>query len=76
MLQMWGHYILSKQAKDNGDPAWAKIYGDQDTAQDVLRQTNLGDGTLNRLSYGAATTIDVVQIVCDIVAIYDGIKRL
>ena len=68
--------IKAKKAKDNGDPAWAKIYGDQDTAQDVLRQTNFGDGTLNRLSYGAATTIDVVQTVCDVVAIYDGIKNV
>ena len=68
--------IKAKQAKDNGDPAWAKIYGDQDTAQDVLRETNFGDGTLNRLSYGAATTIDVVQTVCDIVAVYDGLKNI
>lgn len=68
--------IKAKKAKDNGDPAWAKIYGDQDTAQDVLRQTNFGDGTLNRLSYGAATTIDVVQTVCDVVAIYDGVKNI
>lgn len=68
--------IKAKQAKDNGDPAWAKIYGDQDTMQDVLRQTNFGDGTLNRLSYYGATGIDVVQTVCDLVAIYDGIKNI
>lgn len=68
--------IKAKRAKDNGDPAWAKIYGDQDTAQDVLRETNFGDGTLNRLSYGAATTFDVVQTVCDIVAVYDGLKNI
>ena len=68
--------IKAKQAKDNGDPAWAKIYGDQDTAQDAFRQTNFGDGTLNRLSYGVATTFDVVQTVCDIVAIYNGIKNI
>jgi len=62
--------------KENGDPAWAKIYGDRDTVQDGLRQHNFKDGTLNRISYGAATTIDVVQTVCDIVAIYDGIQNV
>lgn len=68
--------LQAEKAKKDGDPAWAKIYGDRDTLQDGLRQTNFGDGTLNRLSYGAATTIDVVQTVCDIVAIYDGIKNI
>lgn len=68
--------IKAKEAKDKGDPAWAKIYSDQDSAQDVLRQTNFKDGTLNKLSYGFATTIDVVQTVCDLVAIYDGIKNV
>lgn len=68
--------IKAKQKKDEGDPAWAKIYGDRDTAQDVLRQTNFGDGTLNRLSYFAATGIDVVQTICDFVAIYDGFQNI
>lgn len=62
--------------KDKGDPAWAKIYGNMDTMQDGLRQQNFGDGTLNRLSYGIATTLDVVQTVCDVVAIYDGINNI
>lgn len=71
--------VTSKKAvdaKSKGDPAWAKIYGDQDTAQDVLRQTKFGDGTLNQLSIIAATSIDIVQLVCDVVAIYDGIKHV
>ena len=68
--------IKAKKAKDNGDPAWAKIYGKQDTAQDVLRQTNFGDGTLNRISNYAAIGIDVVQTVCDVVAIYDGVNNI
>ena len=68
--------IKAKQAKDNGDPAWAKIYGKQDTAQDVLRQTNFHDGFWNRVSNWTATGIDVVQTVCDVVAIYDGIKNI
>ena len=68
--------IKAKEAKDKGDPAWAKVYGDQDTAQDVLRQTKFKDGTLNQLSIIAATSIDTVQLVCDVVAIYDGIKHV
>lgn len=68
--------IKAKEAKDKGDPAWAKIYSEQDTAQDVFRQHNFGDGTLNKLSYFAATGIDAVQLVCDIVAIYDGVKHI
>lgn len=66
----------AKEAKDKGDPAWAKIYGDQDTVQQGLRQHNFKNGTLNKLSYFAATTIDTVQLVCDVVAIYDGIKHV
>lgn len=64
------------RARQNGDPAWAKVYGDQDTLQDVLRQTNFGDGMLNSLSYLGAMGLDVVQIVCDFVAIYDGIRNV
>lgn len=63
-------------AKSNGDPAWAKIYSDRNTMQDSLRERNWGNGTLNKLSYYAATAIDVTQLVCDVVAIYDGIKHV
>lgn len=72
----WVTSVKAKQAKDNGDPAWAKIYGNQDTLQDILRETNFKNGTLNRLSYTAATTLDVVQTVCDVVAVYDGIQKV
>ena len=68
--------IKAKKAKDKGDPAWAKVYSDQDTLQDYFRQTNFGNGTLNKLSYYGAAGIDVVQLVCDVVAIYDGIKHV
>ncbi len=64
------------RAKDKGDPAWAKVYGEQDSMQDVLRQTNFHNGFWNRMSYGFATYIDGVQLVCDVVAIYDGIKNV
>ena len=60
--------VTSYKAMTASDPAWAKIYGDQDTAQDVLRQTNWGDGFVNKLSNFAAFGIDVVQLVCDVVA--------
>lgn len=75
---VWNVYtsIKAKNAKDNGDPAWAKIYGEQDTVQDSLRQTNYKDGFLNKLSNYTATGIDVVQTVCDLVAIYDGVKNI
>lgn len=66
----------SLEAKKNGDPAWAKIYGDQDTVQDALRQTNFGDGTLNKLSYIGAGAIDVLKTVCDIVVIVNSIKNV
>ena len=61
-------------AHNSGDPAWAKIYSEQDTIQDVLRQTNWGSGFANKWSNGAALTVDIIQTVCDVVAIYDGIK--
>lgn len=68
--------VKAKEAKDNGDPAWAKIYGGRDTLQDVFRETNFKNGTLNRFSYVAATTLDVVQTVCDVVTVYDGIQNI
>ena len=74
----WNVYTSFKalKAKNDGDPAWAKIYGKQDTIQDSLRQTNYHDGVLNKASYLFAAGIDVVQLVCDVVAIYDGIKKI
>ena len=63
-------------AKLNGDPAWAKIYGDQDTIQDGLRQTNFGDGTLNKLSFFGAGAMDVVETICNVVVIVNSIKNV
>lgn len=59
------------ESRLNGDPAWASIYGKQDKFSDVLRDTNFGSGTLNKLSYGAATTIDTVEAVCDVIVVTD-----
>lgn len=56
-------------AAKNDDPAWAKIYGEQDTFSDWLRQTDFKNPYLNRLSYGLATVVDGVQLFCDVVNI-------
>lgn len=53
-------------AAQNGDPAWANIYGKQDKLSDVLRQTNFNDGFLNNLSYFGANTLDATETFCDI----------
>ena len=69
ILQLVGAVIgvatsaMALESRMNGDPAWARIYGKQDKLSDVLRDTNFGNGTLNRLSYGAATTLDTVEFV-------------
>lgn len=66
----------SLEAKKNGDPAWAQIYGEQDTWQDYFRQTNFGNGALNKLSYIGASAIDLVKTVCDVVVIVNSIKNV
>jgi hypothetical protein len=53
----------------SGDPAWAMIYGKQDTLSDVLRQTNFGYGILNDASNIGAGVIDITEITCLIVGI-------
>jgi len=63
-------------AKKNNDPAWAKIYSEQDTAQDWLRQTKFNTSVGNKVSYGIAAGLDVAQTICDLVAIYDGAKNI
>lgn len=68
--------VVAMDKKKNGDLAWSKIYGDRDTLQDVLRETNFGNGTLNWMSYGTAALLDITKLVCDAVAIYNGIKNV
>lgn len=53
----------------NGDPAWAKIYGDQNKLSDVIRQTKFKTGLGNRLSYAGATILDCTQLFCGAVSI-------
>lgn len=59
----------------SGDPAWAKIYGDENKFTDWLRNTNFNNGLVNRLSYGAASLIDGVELFCDVVNIVNLVKK-
>ena len=67
---------MALKSRLDGDPAWASIYGKEDKLSDVLRDTNFGDGTLNKLSYGAATTLDVTETVCDVINVADMAKNM
>lgn len=66
--------ITSYKAMKADDPAWAKIYGDQNKLSDILRETNFGNGFLNRLSYGVASLWDTAEIFCDVVNILNLAK--
>ena len=59
----------------SGDPAWAKIYGDQNKFSDWFRQFNFKNGAFNRFTYGFATFIDGVELICDIVNIVNLVKK-
>lgn len=63
------------QSAKSGDPAWAKIYGDENKVTDWLRRENFNNGLLNRLSYGAASVIDGVELFCDVVNIVNLVKE-
>ena len=65
----------SMQSAKSGDPAWAKIYGDENKVTDWLRRENFNNGLLNRLSYGAASVIDGVELFCDVVNIVNLVKE-
>lgn len=68
--------VKALQAQNDGDPAWAKIYSERDTAQDVLRQTRFESGCANRWSYAGAFFMDVVDTVCAVVALADGLTKI
>ena len=65
----------SYKAMKSDDPAWAKIYGDQNKLSDVFRQENLHNGFLNRISYGAATLLDATELFCDVVNILNLVSN-
>ena len=67
----------AKKAKEDGDPAWAKLYSDRDTLQDSLRQRRFKKLTfLNKWGGVIASGVDAVQTVCDVVAVFGSIKGL
>lgn len=65
----------SMKAAERGDPAWAKIYGEQDKLSDVLRENRFKNGMMNRLSYTGATLLESTEIFCDIVNIRSAFKN-
>ena len=66
--------IASRHNAKYGDPAWAKIYGDQDKASDYLRQTNFKGKDKNKFATGLANTLDGLQLIGDMASGYDAIK--
>lgn len=67
--------IMSLVAARNGDPAWARIYGNMNKFSDVLRSTNFNNRFLNKLSNGLAFALDTTELFCDIVGFVDaGLK--
>lgn len=64
------------KAAEEGDPAWAKIYGGRDKLSDVLRETNFNDGLLNRLSYIGATGLDLTEFVVGVINIVHGLGEI
>ena len=68
-------YAALKAAKD-GDPAWAKIYGDQNKLSDVLRQNNFNNNTLNRLSNIMAMGLDITEFVVGVINFAHGVSEI
>lgn len=68
-------YVAMIEAKI-GDPAWAKIYSDRNTVQDIWRQTNFNNSLGNRLSYIGADIIDTVKLFCDVVNIVHAVGEI
>ena len=66
----------SYEAARNGDPAWAKIYADEDKLSDGLRRHNFGSKELNGLSMVGATVLDGTELFCNAVGIVGTIKSI
>lgn len=64
------------RSAQNGDPAWAKIYGDQDKLSDVLQAHNFGSKKLNMIASGFGTALDVTELFCNLVSIGNSIKTM
>lgn len=60
----------------NGEQAWAKIYGDQDSVADWMRFTNFGSAELNQRMNRIAFSIEVTEFVCGVVNLVDNIVKV
>ena len=67
--------VQAYNAAVGGHPGQAQIYAGQDKLSDVLRETNYHDRDKNRASNAWATTLDVVETVCAVIAIVDGVSK-
>lgn len=70
-----GTSYASMGAALSGDPAWAKVYGDQKSLAEVIRSQNFNNGFWNRVSYISAAWLDLAQTFCDVVNILKTIKE-
>ena len=68
---------FSVYSAENGDPAWAKIYGDTNSLSDAARLYNFGNKNLNKASMLFADGWDITETACDVINIcYSGQKLL
>ncbi|MBQ8488382.1 MAG: hypothetical protein IJ535_01235 [Pseudobutyrivibrio sp.] len=64
------------EARNGGDPAWAKIYGDTDKASDWLRLTRFDSKLGNTLSYVGADAVDTAEFVTDTISIANMANKI
>lgn len=67
-----GQTIKMVDAYANGEQAWAKIYGDQDSYSDWVKFTNFGSAEMNQRMNRVAIGIDVANFVCGVVKFVDN----
>lgn len=68
------HYQLKSNSQS--DPAWAAYYRGFDTASDHLRKTTFKADWWNKWSGAIATGIEIAEIACSVVVIFDGIGEV
>lgn len=70
-----GTSLVSLISAKSGDPAWAKIYGDQNTLADFLKNKRFKTSLGNKISYVVADVVNGVEIFCDLVNIVSAVKN-
>lgn len=63
--------VFSFKAAAADDPAWAKRYGDMDSASDALEKVRFSSGFMNKITSRAAKAVKGVEVVCNIINIAD-----